>query len=170
MMFLNYSDLNDFEDPMLNNTIDDRNSTINIEGTIETSNSTFDSVLRLCMDILFVIYSLTILVFVVKKHRHQLEPVHLLTLSGFINLFLSFFGVMIYDILSIIWKRPAWNLQFGDAFWLSFLFNVLLEDLNGLIFVRFDVYYYEWITNCRAIVVIIIVEVLGAFKVARTFN
>ena len=82
MVFLNDSDFNDFQDPLLNNTIDDRNSTINIEGTIETSNSTFDSVLWLCILICIYIYSLTILALVVKKHRYQLEPVHLLTLSA----------------------------------------------------------------------------------------
>ena len=39
MAFLNDSDFIDFEDSMLNNTIDDRNSTINIEETNETSNN-----------------------------------------------------------------------------------------------------------------------------------
>ena len=141
MAFFNDSDFIDFEDSMLNNTIDDRNTTINIEETIETSNNRLDSVLWLCIDILFVIYSLTILVFVVKKHRHHLEPVHLLTLSAFINIILNFLDFIIYDFLSIIWNRPVLNV-------LSKYFG----DLNGLIFVRFDVYYYEWITNCRAIV------------------
>ena len=87
------------------------------------------------------------------------------------NLFLSFLDLIIYDILSIIWKRPLWNVVskfFGETFWLSFLFNVLLEDLNGFIFVRFDVYYYEWITNYRTIVAIIFSEVLGAFIVGMT--
>ena len=39
LAFLNDSDFIDFEDSMLNNTIDDRNSTINIEETNETSNN-----------------------------------------------------------------------------------------------------------------------------------
>ena len=171
LAFLNDSDFIDFEDSMLNNTIDDRNSTINIEETIETSNNRLDSVLWLCIDILFVIYSLAMLVFVVKKHRHRLEPVHLLALSAFINIFLSFLDLITYDFLSVIWNRPVLNnlsKYFGNTFRLSFLFNVVLEDLNGFIFVRFDVYYYEWITNYRAIVAIIVAEVLGAFIVGMT--
>ena len=171
MACLDGSNYTHFEDSMLNNSIDQKNSTIDIEETIETSNFRLDSVLWLCMDILFVIYCLTILVFVVKKHRHQLDPVHLLTLSAFINLTLSLCYLVIYEIKSIIWKRPVWkgfSKFFGDTFWLSFLFNVLLEDMNGFIFIRFDVYYYEWITNYRTIVAIIISEVLGAFIVGMT--
>ena len=171
MTFFNDSGLNDFEDTMVNDTIDNGNATTNIEGTIETSKSTFDSVVWLSMDILFLIYSLTILVFVVKKHRHQLEPVHLLTLSAFMNLILCFFELMMYDILSIAWKSPLRNgvsKFFEDTFWLSFLLIVFLEDLNGFFFVRFDVFYYEWITNYRTIVGVIIIEVLAAFIVGMT--
>ena len=169
-MFSNDSDFNDFEDPLLNTTTDDRNSTNKLEKTIKTNIHPSYSVLWLCTDILFVIYSLTILVFVFKKHRHHLEPVHLLTLSAFINAILSFSDFIIYEYLSI-WKSPVWighSNYFGNAFWLSFLFNVLLEDLNGFIFVRFDVYYYEWITNYRTMVAIIIMEVLGAFIAGMT--
>ena len=39
MTFFNDSGLNDFEDTMVNDTIDNGNATTNIEGIIETSKS-----------------------------------------------------------------------------------------------------------------------------------
>ena len=87
------------------------------------------------------------------------------------NLILCFFELMMYDILSIAWKSPLRNgvsKFFEDTFWLSFLLIVFLEDLNGFFFVRFDVFYYEWITNYRTIVGVIIIEVLAAFIVGMT--
>ena len=51
------------------------------------------------VDILFFIYCLIMLILILKKHRNHLEPVHLLTLSGLVDIVTVCFIYFIFDLV-----------------------------------------------------------------------
>ena len=60
---------------------------LNYSGTepLEPCNYSYNPVPWLLFEFLFSVYSITILVVTFMRHRHHLEPVHLLTLSALLG-------------------------------------------------------------------------------------
>ena len=117
----------------------------------------------LIYELLYIAYGITVLVLIVKKHQNHIEPVHLLAMSPLVNLILNFVNYFIYELASDMWSGPVFykiSLFFDNFFWYCFCLDVIVGDLNGFIFVRWALYYHDWITNKRAIIAIVFNKIL----------
>ena len=108
-------------------------------------------------EFLYFIFCLAFLVKIIDKHRHNLEPVHIVTINVLVDLEIIFFNYCIYDLLHLLGFHGFEKIQItiGLILWLWVILDVTLQDLDGFIFVRWDVYYYNWITNKRIIISVI---------------
>ena len=108
-------------------------------------------------EFLYFIFCLGFLVKIIDKHRHNLEPVHIVTINALVDIEIIFFNYCIYDLLHLLGYHGFEQIQMkiGLILWLWFILDVILQDLDGFIFVRWDVYYYNWITNKRIIISVI---------------
>ena len=134
-------------------------SSITVENTTANNNIKIEDALEwTVLDSVLVIYSLTILISTIKKHKHHFEPVHLLTLSALINIIMSFVIYLITDILTLIWSNPDLYEVckiIDNSLWFCFYLDVVAGDLNGSLFAKLDhVTYHEWINNNKTIVIL----------------
>ena len=108
-------------------------------------------------EFLYFIFCLAFLVKIIDKHRHNLEPVHIVTINALVDIDIIFFNYCIYDLLHLLGYHGFEKIQItiGLILWLWVILDVTLQDLDGFIFVRWDVYYYNWITNKRMIISVI---------------
>ena len=133
--------------------------------------NTNESETYIITDFFFFIYYLMFLIIILKKHRNQIEPVHLLTLSGLVDLVTVFLNYSIYNLVSLIWSRTGFVFMFSldSSIWLGFYLDVLAGDINGVIFANVDhVKYHEWITNKKTIVTLIINKFIAVIIVGLT--
>ena len=142
---------------------------LNYSGTepIKPCNYSYNPVPWLLFEFLFSVYSITILVVTFMRHRHHLEPVHLLTLSALLDLIFLLVNYLIMDILLLAWPNLVYP-PLDFTFLFCFYLDLIVGELNGFIFVRWDVYYYDWITNNRTILVLAINKLLGVLIVGLT--
>ena len=132
------------------------NSTSTKTSVDSIESSTIQPVTWIIVDILFFIYCLIMLILILKKHRNHLEPVHLLTLSGLVDIVTVCFNYFIFDLVSLIWSETGHsftnlNRHLAFSIWLGFYLDVMAAEVNELIFASFDhVKYYEYITNNKA--------------------
>ena len=140
--------ISEYEDPILNIT---KSETIMNEKLIRN--------LWIGTEFLFLFYYVIILFIVVRKHYHKLEPVHILTIAPFVDQIFIALNIFIFDMMTLI----GYEYHFKDIFktlvgMLAFSFHLdaLSGDLNGFIFVQFEVYYHEYITNNAAIMYLVI--------------
>ena len=108
-------------------------------------------------EFLYFIFCSAFLVKIIDKHRHNLEPVHIVTINVLVDIEIIFFNYCIYDLLHLLGYHGFEQIQLkiGLILWLWFILDVILQDLDGFIFVRWDVYYYNWITNKRIMISVI---------------
>ena len=109
------------------------------------------------LESLYFIYCLAFLVKLIDKHRHNLEPVHIVTINVLVDIEIIFFNYCIYDLLHLLGFHGFEKIQItiGLILWLWLILDGTLQDLDGFIFVRWDVYYYNWITNRRTMISVI---------------
>ena len=114
------------------------------------------------------------LILIVKKHRNHLEPVHLLTLSGLVDIVTVCFNYFIFDLVSLIWSDTGHSFTNLDrllafSIWLGFYLDVMAAEVNELIFASFDhVKYHEYITNNKAMATLIVNKAIAVFIVGLT--
>ena len=115
-------------------------SSITVQNTTANNNIKIEDALEwTILDSVLVIYSLTILISTIKKHKHHFEPVHLLTLGALINITMSFVLYLITDILTLIWSNPDLYEVckiIDNSLWFCFYLDVIAGDLNGFIFAK----------------------------------
>ena len=109
------------------------------------------------LEFLYFLYCLDFLVQIIDKHRHNLQPVHIVTINTLVDVTCIFFNYCIYDLLHLLGYHGFEEIQItiGLILWLWLILDGTLQDLDGFIFVRWDVYYYNWITNKRIIISVI---------------
>ena len=114
-------------------------------------------------EFLLLFYYVIILVIIVKKHYHKLEPVHILTMMPLVDAIFITLNLLIIEVMAFIGHGN----HFKDIFitllgMLKFCFHLdaLSGDLNGFIFVQFEVYYHAYITNNVAIMSLVINKVI----------
>ena len=90
----------------LSNTVED----LNYSSTelIEPCNYSYNPVPWILFEFLFCIYSITILVVTFRRHRHNLEPVHLLTLSALLDIIFLLVNYFMMDIVILISPHFVW--------------------------------------------------------------
>ena len=68
-------------------------------------------------------------------------------------------GQNLFYINQEFWKSENVSekiqIKIGLILWLWFILDVTLQDVDGFIFVCWDVYYYGWITNKRVMIAVI---------------
>ena len=129
------------------------------ETMLEEDHSGFWAVL----DFLNLCYYVTFLFMIMKKHYHNLEPVHILTMMPLVDIALALLNFLIFDMISLMepeCHKDFFIFVFGMLA-LSFHLDVLSGEVNGFVFVSFDVYYHEYITNIVAIMTLVINKVIG---------
>ena len=164
--------ISNHEDPISNFTMMNENSSKKIMDESKTIvDDKASGPFWIVLDILYLSYCITILVIVMKKHRHNLEPVHILTMMPLVDLILTTLNLLIFEVMSLIGYEcqfePVFKTLFG-LFELCFQLDVLTGDLNGFIFVGFDVYYHEYITNNVAFMSLVINKVIGVILTVVT--
>ena len=137
-------------DNLTSNILDDKNLQV-------TQESSVAYIFIEILESLYFIYCLAFLVKIIDKHRHNLEPVHIVTINVLVDIEIIFFNYCIYDLLHLLGYHGFEQIQMkiGLILWLWFILDVILQDLDGFIFVRWDVYYYNWITNKKIIISVI---------------
>ena len=144
----------------MNNNNSNNNLTSNILNDQNIQVKEENSVAYIFIEIfefLYFIFCLAFLVKIIDKHRHNLQPVHIVTINVLVDLEIIFFNYCIYDLLHLLGFHGFEKIQItiGLILWLWVILDVTLQDLDGFIFVRWDVYYYNWITNKRIVISVI---------------
>ena len=144
----------------MNNNNSNNNLTSNILNDQNIQVKEENSVAYIFIEIfefLYFIFCLAFLVKIIDKHRHNLQPVHIVTINVLVDLEIIFFNYCIYDLLHLLGFHGFEKIQItiGLILWLWVILDVTLQDLDGFIFVRWDVYYYNWITNRRTMISVI---------------
>ena len=122
------------------------------------------------MDPFFFLYHLTFFVILLKKHADHLQPVHLFTLNALVDIVTCLFIYVIHDIFILFTGRvlqPA--MMFGNVLFFCFSLDVIVQDLDGFLFVYLDAYYHEWITNRVSIAIIIIIKIFEIILVGSLY-
>ena len=123
-------------------------------------------------EFLFLFYYVIILFLVVRKHYHKLEPVHILTIAPFVDQIFIALNILLFDVMTLIGYENNFKDVFKTLFGMlafSFHLDALSGDLNGFIFVQFEVYYHEYITNNVAIMSLVINKVIAAIGAVVVF-
>ena len=145
------------------------NSTDEIED-ITDYNDNSPPIAILLWELFMSLQYLTFLVIVVKKHADHLEPVHILTINTLVDMTILVFVYFIHQLLVILTGTGlSLVVMFDNLFGFLFSFDVIAQDLDGLLFVSLDAYYHEWITNKVSIVIVIIIKVFGTILVGTIY-
>ena len=87
------------------------------------------------IEILEPLYFIFCLAFIVKisdKHRHNLRPVHIVTINALVDIEIIFFNYCIYDLLHLLGYHGFEEIQttIGLILWLWLILDVTLQDLD----------------------------------------
>ena len=118
------------------------------------------------LDLFYFTYGLAMLCLVLKKHWYNLQPVHILTLNGLVDFTLLSFFYVIIDLIYLIWSVNKISNVVDFSIYFIFYLDLVAQDLNGFIFVGFDVYYHEWVTNNVAYGAVVTNKIIGISTVA----
>ena len=104
----------------LSNTVED----LNYSSTelIKPCNLSYNPGPWILFEFLFCTHSITILVVTFRRHRHHLEPIHLLTLSALLDIICLLGNYLIMDIVLLAWPHFVWppmNFTFLFCFYLG---------------------------------------------------
>ena len=150
------------------------NSTPTTTSEDSIENSANQPVTWILLEFLFFIYCLMMLILIVKTHKNHLKPVHLLTLSGLVEIVTALFIYFIFDLVSLIWSETGHSFTNLDrllafSIWLCFYLDVMAAEVNELIFASFDhVKYHEYITNNKAMATLIVNKAITVIMVGLT--
>ena len=105
----------------------------------------------------FLIYCLVTLVKIRKKHKENIQPVHIITTMALFDITCSFTNFCLYDLLLLSGYDGLEHFQitFGFVLWLWFILDVSLQDVDAFFYVGWGLNYHDWITNVTATVAVI---------------
>ena len=118
------------------------------------------------VDFFIFLYYLTFLAILLKKHQDHLQPVHILTLNTLVDVTTNVFIYFIHELLVILTGTGISHVvMFDNLFGFLLSLDVITQDLDGLLFIYLDAYYYEWINNKVSSFIVIIIKVFGTILV-----
>ena len=105
----------------------------------------------------FLIYCLVTLIKIRKKHKENIQPVHIITTMALFDITCSFTNFCLYDLLLLSGYDGLEHFQitFGFVLWLWFILDVSLQDVDAFFYVGWGLNYHDWITNVTATVAVI---------------
>ena len=106
----------------------------------------------LIVDLFLFLYYLTFLAILWKKHKDHLQPVHIFTLNTLVDVTIVVFIYFIHELLVVLTGIGLSHVvMFDNLFGFLLSLDVIAQNLDGLLFVCLDAYYYEWIYQNLAI-------------------